>query len=214
MKSSIKIESFGMRNAMLPVIRVKLSEDTSDLRDWTLKSFFETLGGDSNLLHVKLAGSYSDHTGNFKNIELLPIRDLIVDYMPDMQEAGIHVGENTEDIRLFLDDQTQKEFVSGKSISYSNDGENITLFNLQNTWFLATSFGQYLAGKALFETKEEGEEFRGWMWSTYGADADLKNGHISSSQNLPLFEIGMAWQKYTDSPEYSERISHRMKKKE
>jgi hypothetical protein len=142
MKSSIKIESFAIRDAMHPVIRVKISDDTSDLRDWTLRSFFQSLGHESNLLIVKYKDPIQDSTGHYAHIELLPVKDLLVDYFPDTKEAGIRVGNNTKELREFLDTKQFPEL--NKGLTYTNDGNNITVFGIQDMWRLATEYGRFL----------------------------------------------------------------------
>lgn len=73
MKSTIKIDFAGLDNndSFQPVIRVHL-QDSDDVRDGLLKSFFQSLGGESNWLMVNFHNdTFGDET---QRITIYPVR--------------------------------------------------------------------------------------------------------------------------------------------
>lgn len=138
MKSSIKIELMPISGggSLEPVIKVKISSDTSDIRDYALQTFFQTQGYDSNILVVRRTGAGHDAIGDYSNLEIYPVKDLLVEVFPDSKECGIPIGDNEKHLRDFLDER--------KNLSYTNNGQTITLFNIQNIWSLATEYGIFL----------------------------------------------------------------------
>lgn len=76
MKSSIRVDFKGLdgigQQAFEPVIRVIL-EDSDDVRDGLLKSFFQALGGQSSWLRVKFEGRLVGPDDKETHITILPV---------------------------------------------------------------------------------------------------------------------------------------------
>lgn len=136
MKSSIKIELVPVSGggSLEPVIKVKISSDTSDIRDYSLKTFFDSQGYDSNALIVRRMG-VSDG-GGISDLEIYPLSNTLLDYLPDHREGGINIGENTEELRFFLEKLPH--------ISWSTDGENIVIYDVNNAFTFGALYGQHL----------------------------------------------------------------------
>lgn len=134
MKSTIKVELIPLGAALEPVIKVKISKDNSDVRDYALKTFFESQGFESNILVVKRVGGYSGPEGGFEELDIYPVNNLLVDRFSETKEVGIRIASNTEDIREFLD---------AKKVMYTNDGENITVFKVQDLFKMGADFERF-----------------------------------------------------------------------
>lgn len=76
MKSTIRIDFAGQdgTDGFQPVIRVNL-QDSEDVRDGLLKSFFQALGGDSNWLAVDFHQDTIDGIMQPKRITIHPVRE-------------------------------------------------------------------------------------------------------------------------------------------
>lgn len=134
MKSSIKIELVPIGKSLEPVIKVKIDYDTSDVRDYALKTFFDSQGYESNTLVVKRIGGFTSPDGSFKELEIYPVSNLLVERWPEGSLSGIRIATNSEEIRIFLDQQ---------KVTYTNDGENITVFNVQELFKMGVDFERF-----------------------------------------------------------------------
>jgi len=76
MKSTIRVDFAGQDNAdgFQPVIRINL-QDSEDVRDGLLKSFFQALGGESNWLTVNFHQDTIDGLQQPKRITIYPVKE-------------------------------------------------------------------------------------------------------------------------------------------
>lgn len=192
MKSQIKIELVPISGggSLEPIIKVKINADTSDIRDYAIKTFFDTQAYDSNVLVVRRVGGGAGVNGNYEDLEIYPVKNLLVDLFD--KEAGIPIADNTPELCTFLDAQ--------KGISYTNDGKTIILFNIHNIWGLAVEYAKYTFGVikmegvvAVADNSDAFHEFldkEGIIWTP--------NGHFTNIQpnQYTSFELGVKWEKY------------------
>lgn len=75
MKSTIKVDFAGLDSSegFQPVIRVNL-QDSEDVRDGLLKSFFQSLGGESNWLCVNFHQDTIDGIPQPQRITIYPVK--------------------------------------------------------------------------------------------------------------------------------------------
>jgi len=75
MKSTMRIDFAGQDNAdgFQPVIRVNL-EDSEDVRDGLMKSFFQALGGDSSWLVVNFMSDTIDGIRQPQRLTIYPVK--------------------------------------------------------------------------------------------------------------------------------------------